>query len=158
MARVLLHTLVFAPDGGLLYTEFGDGGPNGSLKRIDWETGDVAATEEVFADADVVVRQDMVYPRVHPAPMETCGTIASMDPVTGKLTVWSTNQAPHAHRTIYALVALGLLLPAIGARSCLDRLILFPSLSALRLLLRLPKNLTWPWHHLMPPTSSLQAS
>ena len=25
--------------------------------------------------------------------------------MTGKLTVWSTNQAPHAHRTIYALVA-----------------------------------------------------
>ena len=37
--------------------------------------------------------------------METCGTIASMDQVTGRLTVWSTNQAPHAHRTIYALVA-----------------------------------------------------
>jgi carbon-monoxide dehydrogenase large subunit len=37
--------------------------------------------------------------------METCGTVASMDPVTGKLLVYSTNQAPHAHRTIYALVA-----------------------------------------------------
>ena len=41
----------------------------------------------------------MLYPRSHPAPMETCGTIASMDKVTGKLTVWSTNEAPHAHRT-----------------------------------------------------------
>ena len=47
----------------------------------------------------------MLYPRVHPAPMETCGTVAHMDPVTGKLTVYSTTQAPHAHRTIYALVA-----------------------------------------------------
>ena len=47
----------------------------------------------------------MLYPRVHPAPMETCGSVAHMDPVTGKLTVWSTNQAPHAHRTLYALVA-----------------------------------------------------
>jgi carbon-monoxide dehydrogenase large subunit len=47
----------------------------------------------------------MLYPRVHPAPMETCGSVADMDPVTGKLTVWSTNQAPHAHRTLYALVA-----------------------------------------------------
>ena len=42
---------------------------------------------------------------MHPAPMETCGTVAGMDPVTGKLLVYSTNQAPHAHRTIYALVA-----------------------------------------------------
>ena len=72
---------------------------------FDWEAGDREATDAVFAKADVVVTQDMLYPRVHPAPMETCGTIASMDPVTGKLTVWSTNQAPHAHRTIYALVA-----------------------------------------------------
>ena len=55
--------------------------------------------------ADVVVTQEILYPRVHPAPMETCGTVAHMDPVTGKLTVYSTNQAPHAHRTIYALVA-----------------------------------------------------
>ena len=72
---------------------------------FDWEAGDAAATDTVFADADVVVRQDMLYPRVHPAPMETCGTVADMDKVTGKLTVWSTTQAPHAHRTLYALVA-----------------------------------------------------
>ena len=72
---------------------------------FDWEAGDKAKADEVFARADVVVSQEMLYPRSHPAPMETCGTIASMDRVTGKLTVWSTNQAPHAHRTIYALVA-----------------------------------------------------
>ncbi|MEO6821442.1 MAG: molybdopterin cofactor-binding domain-containing protein, partial [Candidatus Nanopelagicales bacterium] len=61
---------------------------------FDWESGDKAACDEVFGSAEVVVAQDMLYPRVHPAPMETCGTVASMDPVTGKLTVWSTNQAP----------------------------------------------------------------
>jgi carbon-monoxide dehydrogenase large subunit len=72
---------------------------------FDWEAGDAAATDAVFAAADVVVAQDMLYPRVHPAPMETCGTVADMDKVTGKLTVWSTTQAPHAHRTLYALVA-----------------------------------------------------
>ncbi|HEY7859754.1 MAG TPA: aerobic carbon-monoxide dehydrogenase large subunit [Candidatus Nanopelagicales bacterium] len=72
---------------------------------FDWESGDKAACDEVFGSAEVVVAQDMLYPRVHPAPMETCGTVASMDPVTGKLTVWSTNQAPHAHRTLYAIVA-----------------------------------------------------
>jgi carbon-monoxide dehydrogenase large subunit len=72
---------------------------------FDWEAGDKAACDGVFAAADVVVTQDMLYPRVHPAPMETCGTVAHMDPVTGKLTVWSTNQAPHAHRTLYAIVA-----------------------------------------------------
>ncbi|WP_083786078.1 aerobic carbon-monoxide dehydrogenase large subunit [Nakamurella multipartita] len=72
---------------------------------FDWEAGDAAETARVFDAAEVVVTQEMLYPRVHPAPMETCGTVAHMDPVTGKLTVYSTNQAPHAHRTIYALVA-----------------------------------------------------
>jgi carbon-monoxide dehydrogenase large subunit len=72
---------------------------------FDWEAGSEADTDAVFAKADVVVAQDMLYPRVHPAPMETCGTVASMDKVTGKLTVWSTTQAPHAHGTLYALVA-----------------------------------------------------
>jgi aerobic carbon-monoxide dehydrogenase large subunit len=77
---------------------------------FDWESGDRAATDAVFAEAEaaedqLVVTQDMIYPRVHPAPLETCGAIADMDPVTGKLTLWTTTQAPHAHRTLYALVA-----------------------------------------------------
>jgi carbon-monoxide dehydrogenase large subunit len=73
---------------------------------FDWQTGDEAATEAVFNRPDVVVvKQDIVYPRVHPAPMETCGAVADYDRVDGKLTLWSTTQAPHAHRTLYAIVA-----------------------------------------------------
>lgn len=72
---------------------------------FDWDCGDSEATDAVFREAEVVVKQEMLYPRVHPAPMETCGAVADMDPVSGKLTIWSTTQAPHAHRTLYALVA-----------------------------------------------------
>ncbi|HET6876389.1 MAG TPA: aerobic carbon-monoxide dehydrogenase large subunit [Jatrophihabitans sp.] len=72
---------------------------------FDWETGDAAATDAVFDNAEVVVSQDIVYPRVHPAPMETCGAVADYDGIDGKLTLWCTSQAPHAHRTLYALVA-----------------------------------------------------
>jgi carbon-monoxide dehydrogenase large subunit len=72
---------------------------------FDWETGDAAATEAVFAAAEVVVSEDIVYPRVHPAPLETCGAVADYDRVDGRLTLWSTTQAPHAHRTLYSLVA-----------------------------------------------------
>jgi carbon-monoxide dehydrogenase large subunit len=71
---------------------------------FDWESGDRSATDRVFGDADVVVEQDLVFPRSHPAPMETCGAVAQFDPVSGKLTVWCTTQAPHAHRTVYALL------------------------------------------------------
>jgi carbon-monoxide dehydrogenase large subunit len=70
---------------------------------FDWAAGDQAATDAAFAGADVVVTQDMLYPRVHPAPLETCGAIADLDEISGKLTMWSTSQAPHAHRTLYSL-------------------------------------------------------
>jgi carbon-monoxide dehydrogenase large subunit len=69
---------------------------------FDWEAGDAARTAAVFADAEVVVEQDMVFPRSHPAPMETCGAVAEFDRISGKLTLWATTQAPHAHRTLYA--------------------------------------------------------
>ena len=72
---------------------------------FDWEAGDAGATAAAFAGADVVVKQSMLYPRSHPAPMETCGTVADMDPLSGKLTLYSNTQAPHAHRTVYAMVA-----------------------------------------------------
>ncbi len=72
---------------------------------FDWESGDKAGTDEVFESADVVVAEDILYPRSHPAPLETCGCVADYDKVTGHLTMWSTTQAPHAHRTLYALVA-----------------------------------------------------
>ncbi len=80
-------------------------GKTDNIVYESWEAGDKAATDEAFAKADVVVTQEILYPRVHPAPMETCGSVAHMDPVTGKLVLWTTTQAPHAHRTVYALVA-----------------------------------------------------
>jgi aerobic carbon-monoxide dehydrogenase large subunit len=72
---------------------------------FDWEAGSKDNTDAAFASADVIVKQEMLYPRSHPAPMETCGTVADMNPVSGKLTLYSNTQAPHAHRTVYALVA-----------------------------------------------------
>jgi carbon-monoxide dehydrogenase large subunit len=72
---------------------------------FDWESGNKETTDQIFELAEVVVEQDMLYPRSHPAPMETCGAVADFDKVSGKLTLWCTTQAPHAHRTVYALVA-----------------------------------------------------
>jgi aerobic carbon-monoxide dehydrogenase large subunit len=73
---------------------------------FDWEAGDRAETERVFEDAEVtVVTQEIPFQRVHPCPLETCGAVADYNAVTGKLRLWCTTQAPHAHRTLYALVA-----------------------------------------------------
>ncbi len=70
-----------------------------------WEVGDRAATDKIFKEADVVVTQDMYIPRIHVASIETCGCVADFDRVEGKLTVHLTTQAPHAIRTVIALVA-----------------------------------------------------
>jgi carbon-monoxide dehydrogenase large subunit len=70
-----------------------------------WEAGDQDATDRAFADADHVVSLDTFYPRCHPAPLECCGCIADVNPATGKATIYLTSQAPHAHRTLFAIVA-----------------------------------------------------
>jgi carbon-monoxide dehydrogenase large subunit len=70
-----------------------------------WETGDKEKTDKAFAEADMVVSLDTFYPRCHPSPLETCGCVADVDPATGKATIWMTSQAPHAIRTVFALVA-----------------------------------------------------
>ena len=70
-----------------------------------WEAGDRDATDRAFEEADVTVSQDIYLPRLHVVSIETCGCIAEFDSVTGQLTVWMTTQAPHAVRTVFALVA-----------------------------------------------------
>ena len=66
-----------------------------------WETGDAAATEAAFANADRVVSLTTHYPRSHPSPLETCGIVADVNSVTGQATLYMTSQAPHAHRTLF---------------------------------------------------------
>ncbi len=70
-----------------------------------WEVGDKDTTARSLADSDVVVKQDMYLPRIHVASIETCGCIADFDKTMGKLTMYMTTQAPHAIRTVIALVA-----------------------------------------------------
>jgi carbon-monoxide dehydrogenase large subunit len=70
-----------------------------------WEAGDRKATDDAFASADVKVKEDIYLPRIHVASIETCGCVADFDRVSGKLTVYMTTQAPHAIRTVVALVA-----------------------------------------------------
>jgi carbon-monoxide dehydrogenase large subunit len=76
-----------------------------SNRIFHWEAGDEAATDKAMAEADVVIEQDMYIPRIHVASIETCGCVAQVDEVSGKLTVWMTTQAPHAIRTVFSLVS-----------------------------------------------------
>ena len=69
-----------------------------------WEVGDAEATDKALGNAEVVAREMITYQRVHPCPLETCGCVASMDKINGKLTIWGTFQAPHAVRTVASLI------------------------------------------------------
>jgi aerobic carbon-monoxide dehydrogenase large subunit len=69
-----------------------------------WEVGDKEATDRAFEQADRVVRLAAFYPRCHPAPLETCGCVADVSAATGRATIYMTSQAPHAIRTVFALV------------------------------------------------------
>lgn len=70
-----------------------------------WEVGDRHRTDQELQAAPVRAEVRAVFQRCHPAPLETCGCVADFNPATGRLTVWETSQAPHAHRTLFALVA-----------------------------------------------------
>jgi carbon-monoxide dehydrogenase large subunit len=69
-----------------------------------WEVGDRAATDKDFQNAPVKATVHAISQRCHPAPLETCGCVADFNKATEKLTLYLTSQAPHAHRTLFALV------------------------------------------------------
>ncbi len=58
--------------------------------RVRQRAGDV---EAAFAQADRVIRQRYVVPRLAPAPMETRGVVAHYQPQENLLTVWNSTQA-----------------------------------------------------------------
>jgi carbon-monoxide dehydrogenase large subunit len=99
------------PDAPVLREDIADAtegahGPRRHPNHIfTWEQGDLAATEAVMSEAPVVAEEMVYYHRTHPCPMETCGAVASMDKVNGKLTVWGTFQAPHVVRTVASLLS-----------------------------------------------------
>ncbi|MBV9143385.1 MAG: carbon-monoxide dehydrogenase large subunit [Pseudonocardiales bacterium] len=70
-----------------------------------WDVGDREGTERAFAQADLVSKIELHYPRSHPSPIECCGSIADYNAATTKLTVYMTTQAPHIIRAAVAIVA-----------------------------------------------------
>ena len=99
------------PDAPVLREDIADEkeGAHGARRHpnhiFTWEQGDKAATESVISEAEVVAEEMVYYHRTHPCPMETCGSVASMDKVNGKLTLWGTFQAPHVVRTVASLLS-----------------------------------------------------
>ena len=100
-----------APDAPVIREDIKDknDGAHGPRKHynhiFNWQAGDKAATDAAFAKADVTIKEMIVYPRVHPCPLETCQCVASFDKIKGELTLWGTFQAPHVIRTVGSLIS-----------------------------------------------------
>lgn len=102
--------LAMAPDApvireDLVGKEAGQGPRRHPNHIFSWDVGDEDATDRIFKNAEVVIKQDLLNPRVHPCPLETCGCVASFDKVRGDLTVYITSQAPHVVRTVVSLLS-----------------------------------------------------
>jgi carbon-monoxide dehydrogenase large subunit len=99
------------PDAPILREDIQDKmeGAHGPRKHpnhiFEWQIGDKEATDAVFANADVTIKEMLVDHRTHPSPLETCQSVASFDKVKGELTLWGTFQAPHVIRTVVSLIS-----------------------------------------------------
>ncbi|TNF59688.1 MAG: carbon-monoxide dehydrogenase large subunit, partial [Deltaproteobacteria bacterium] len=70
-----------------------------------WEAGDKDATDAVFNSAAKVVKEKFYIPRIHVSSIETCGMVANYNKAREHMQIYMTSQAPHAHRTVFALVS-----------------------------------------------------
>jgi aerobic carbon-monoxide dehydrogenase large subunit len=100
-----------APDAPVIREDIKDktDGAHGKRKHYNhvfsWQAGEKAAADAAFEKADVKIKEFIVYPRVHPCPLETCQCVASFDKIKGELTLWGTFQAPHVIRTVGSLIS-----------------------------------------------------
>ncbi|WP_454722670.1 MULTISPECIES: aerobic carbon-monoxide dehydrogenase large subunit [Cupriavidus] len=100
-----------APDAPVIREDIRDKqvGAHGARRHpnhiFNWKIGDKDKTDRAFDNAEVTVTQEMLYPRVHPCPLETCGCVASYDKARGDLTVYLTSQAPHVVRTVVGMLS-----------------------------------------------------
>jgi len=74
-------------DNILFYRRFGEG-----------------EVDRAFAAAELVFDQTFTFPRQTAIPLETRGVIAAFESGVNRFTVWSSTQAPHQARTIFAHV------------------------------------------------------
>jgi carbon-monoxide dehydrogenase large subunit len=81
-----------APTSPLVHEEWGDN----VMQKMEAEIGEVA---RAFQEADCVIAERFITGRHMALPMETRGCVASFDPATDTLNVWSSTQVPHVLRS-----------------------------------------------------------
>ncbi len=98
------------PKGGDDAGEHGAGAGGGDAEEEDDDPGNLAGESTIvrgdieagFAGADIVIEHTYTSPMVHQSSIETHGTLAQPDPLTGGMNVWTSTQDPYGGRTTIA--------------------------------------------------------
>jgi aerobic carbon-monoxide dehydrogenase large subunit len=91
-----------------------------SNEAYTWSLGDREATDRVFSDAPVVVKERYWHPRLIPNAIEPRGVVVQPAPAQGEFTMWSATQVPHIAKVTLALTTgipetkLRVIAPAVG--------------------------------------------
>jgi carbon-monoxide dehydrogenase large subunit len=75
---------------------------------MDWNCGDMAATDEALSKSDVRVKQAITNQRLIPTAMEPRGALGMYNPAADEYTLWFTSQAPHVMRLLITAFVLGI--------------------------------------------------
>lgn len=73
-----------------------------------WTVGDKEKTEQVIANAEVVINLPIRNQRTINSPLEPRGALGSYDPATGEYTLRASSQSPHNHAFLLAFLVLGI--------------------------------------------------
>ncbi|HET6469877.1 MAG TPA: xanthine dehydrogenase family protein molybdopterin-binding subunit [Geminicoccaceae bacterium] len=69
---------------------------------LDWEAGDRAAVDRLFASAHRITSLELVNNRLVPSPLEPRGCLAEHDPATGGFTLRTGGQGVHSMQAVLA--------------------------------------------------------
>jgi carbon-monoxide dehydrogenase large subunit len=73
-----------------------------------WTCGDKEKADKALENAEVIVTQKIINPRMINNPIEPRAALAQYDPATGDYTLWASTQSPFAHRLLLATFILGI--------------------------------------------------
>jgi carbon-monoxide dehydrogenase large subunit len=97
-----------------VHDEFGDN------KAYTWSLGDADATQRLFDEAAVTIKERYWHPRLVPNAIEPRGVVVQPSPAMGEFTLWSATQIPHIVKITLSLslgipeTKLRVIAPAVG--------------------------------------------
>ena len=75
----------------------------GDNRAYTWSLGDADATQRLFDDAAVTIKERYWHPRLIPNAIEPRGVVVQPTPAMGEFTMWSATQVPHIAKITLSL-------------------------------------------------------